>query len=49
MCIRSTTREDDFVYRHFFPLQSLIESDLPTRKDIESVFVAAGLQPQFIK
>jgi ubiquinone/menaquinone biosynthesis C-methylase UbiE len=42
VCIRNTTREDDFVYRHFFPLQPLIDSDLPTRKDIESVFVAAG-------
>jgi HAD superfamily hydrolase (TIGR01549 family) len=42
MCIRSTTQEDNFVYRHFFPLQPLIQSELPTRKDIESVFVAAG-------
>jgi ubiquinone/menaquinone biosynthesis C-methylase UbiE len=42
MCIRNTTQEDDFVYRHFFPLQSLIDSDVPTRKDIESVFVAVG-------
>jgi SAM-dependent methyltransferase len=42
VCVRNTTRENDFVYRDFFPLQALIESDLPTRKDMESVFVAAG-------
>jgi ubiquinone/menaquinone biosynthesis C-methylase UbiE len=41
-CIRNTTRDCDFVYRHFFPLQPLIESDLPTREDIDSVFAAAG-------
>lgn len=41
-CIRNTTRDCDFVYRHFFPLQPLIESDLPTREDIHSVFAAAG-------
>ena len=41
-CIRNTTRDCDFVYRHFFPLQKLIASDLPIREDIESVFAAAG-------
>lgn len=44
-CIRNTTRENDFVYRHFFPLQPLIDSDLPTRQGIESVFAAARLAP----
>jgi ubiquinone/menaquinone biosynthesis C-methylase UbiE len=42
MCIRNTTRENDFVYRHFFLLQPLIDSHLPRRKDIEALFVAAG-------
>jgi SAM-dependent methyltransferase len=41
-CIRNTTRDCDFVYRHFFPLDPLIESDLPSRHDIDSVFAAAG-------
>jgi SAM-dependent methyltransferase len=41
-CIRNTTRDCDFVYRHFFPLDPLIESDLPSRHDIASVFAAAG-------
>jgi ubiquinone/menaquinone biosynthesis C-methylase UbiE len=40
--IRNTTREDDFIYRHFFPLQPLIDSELPARRDIEAVFAAAG-------
>jgi len=42
MCVRNTTSDNDFVYRHFFPLQPLIDSDLPTREDVESVFVASG-------
>src|SRR5438132_552568 len=41
-CIRNTTRDCEFVYRHFFPLQPLIDSDLPAREDITCVFVAAG-------
>jgi len=41
-CLRNTTRDCDFVYRHFFPLQALIDSDLPTRDDIETVFAAGG-------
>src|ERR1700704_2462324 len=41
-CVRNTTRDCDFVYRHFFPLPSLIESDLPTREDINLVFATAG-------
>jgi ubiquinone/menaquinone biosynthesis C-methylase UbiE len=42
VCIRNTSREDDFVYPHFFPLQELIDSELPAREDIEAVFVNAG-------
>jgi len=41
-CVRNTTRDCDFAYRHFFPLEPLIQSDLPTREDISSVFAAAG-------
>ena len=41
-CIRNGTRESNFPHRHFFPLRALIESDLPSRRDIEAVFVAGG-------
>jgi hypothetical protein len=41
-CIRNGTRESDFPHRHFFPLRALIESDLPSRRDIESVFAVGG-------
>src|SRR5215469_7251685 len=42
-CIRNGTRESDFPHRHFFPaLRALIESDLPSRRDIEAVFAADG-------
>jgi ubiquinone/menaquinone biosynthesis C-methylase UbiE len=42
--IRNSTREGDFPSRHFFPaMQPLIESDLPTRSDVRSVFETAGL------
>jgi ubiquinone/menaquinone biosynthesis C-methylase UbiE len=42
-CIRNTTRENDFPHRHFFPaLRPLIESNLPTRADIRSIFAAGG-------
>ncbi len=41
-CIRNTTRDCDFAYRHFFRLEPLIESDLPGREDIVSVFAVAG-------
>jgi SAM-dependent methyltransferase len=45
VCIRNGTRETDFPHRHFFPaLQSLIDCELPTRRDIESVFEAAGFK-----
>jgi|SRR6516162_5944326 ubiquinone/menaquinone biosynthesis C-methylase UbiE len=42
MCIRNTTRDCDFPYRHFFLVQPLIDSDLPTREEIRSVFLAVG-------
>jgi ubiquinone/menaquinone biosynthesis C-methylase UbiE len=42
-CIRNTTRENDFPYRHFFPaLRPLIGSALPAREDIRSTFAAVG-------
>jgi hypothetical protein len=44
-CIRNGTRESDFPHRHFFPLRALIESDLPSRRDIKSVFAAVGFTP----
>jgi len=46
VCIRNSTREADFPQRHFFPaMQSLIESDLPARRDIQRTLAAAGLAP----
>ena len=46
VCIRNSTREADFPQRHFFPaMQSLIESDLPARRDIRRTLAAAGLKP----
>ena len=42
MAVRSGTRESDFPHRHFFPLRALIDSDLPSRRDIEAVFGASG-------
>jgi ubiquinone/menaquinone biosynthesis C-methylase UbiE len=45
-CIRNGTRESDFPHRHFFPaLRALIDSDLPSRRDVQSVLAAAGLRP----
>jgi len=45
-CIRNGTRESDFPHRHFFPaLLPLIESDLPSRRDIGSVFKMIGFTP----
>jgi SAM-dependent methyltransferase len=44
-CIRNGTRESDFPHRHFFPLRALIDSDLPSRRDIQAVFAASGLTP----
>jgi ubiquinone/menaquinone biosynthesis C-methylase UbiE len=41
VCIRNGTQESDFPHRHYFPgLSALIESDLPSRRDIETTFVA---------
>ena len=41
--IRNSTREADFACRHFFPaMQPLIESELPTRVDVRSIFEIAG-------
>jgi ubiquinone/menaquinone biosynthesis C-methylase UbiE len=41
--VRNSTREADFAYRRFFPpMQRLIESELPTRVDVGSVFEVAG-------
>lgn len=46
VCIRNGTRESDFPHRHFFPaLRTLIDSDLPSRRDIETVFEAGGFTP----
>ena len=46
VCIRNGIQETDFPHRHFFPgLQALIESELPARRKIESVFAAAGFTP----
>jgi ubiquinone/menaquinone biosynthesis C-methylase UbiE len=44
-CIRNGTRESDFPHRHFFPLRALIEFDLPSRRDIETVFAVSGFTP----
>lgn len=45
-CIRNGTRESDFPHKHFFPaLRTLIDSDLPSRRDIETVFAAGGFTP----
>jgi len=46
VCIRNGTRESDFPHRHFFPaLRALIDSDLPSRRDIRSVFAVGGFTP----
>jgi ubiquinone/menaquinone biosynthesis C-methylase UbiE len=44
-CIRNGTRESDFPHRHFFPLRALIDSDLPSRQDIDSVFALSSFAP----
>ena len=44
-CIRNGTRESESPHRHFFPLQALIDSDLPSRRDIEAVCAAIGFTP----
>lgn len=46
ICVRNGTQETDFPHRHFFPgLEPLIDTQLPSRQDIEPVFVAAGFAP----
>jgi ubiquinone/menaquinone biosynthesis C-methylase UbiE len=43
VCIRNTSQESDFPHRHFFPgLQALIDSELPSWRDIDSVFTVGG-------
>jgi ubiquinone/menaquinone biosynthesis C-methylase UbiE len=43
ICIRNTTQEVDFVYRHFFQtMRPLIDSELPGRQEIARLFVSAG-------
>jgi SAM-dependent methyltransferase len=43
VCIRNGTRESDFPHRHFFSaLRALIDSDLPSRREIEAVFAVGG-------
>jgi ubiquinone/menaquinone biosynthesis C-methylase UbiE len=44
-CIRNGTRESDFPHRHFFPLRALIDSALPSRRDIGSAFAVSGFTP----
>src|SRR5215471_20119493 len=43
--IRNGTRESDFPHRHFFPIRALIDSDLPSRRDVEAVFAVSGFTP----
>jgi ubiquinone/menaquinone biosynthesis C-methylase UbiE len=46
VCIRNGTHETDFPQRHFFPaLQALLDSEIPARREIESVFATAGFTP----
>jgi ubiquinone/menaquinone biosynthesis C-methylase UbiE len=46
VCIRNGVQEMDFPHRHFFPgLEALIDSQLPSRREIESVFTGAGFTP----
>jgi hypothetical protein len=44
-CVRNGTRESNFPHRHFFPLRALIDSDLPSRRDIQAVFAMNGFTP----
>jgi ubiquinone/menaquinone biosynthesis C-methylase UbiE len=46
VCIRNGVQETIFPHRLFFPgLQALIESQLPARRELESVFAAVGFTP----
>ena len=43
--VRNSTQETDFPHRHFFPtMKLLIESELPKRRDVRSVFESAGFK-----
>jgi SAM-dependent methyltransferase len=43
VCVRTATRENDVVIRHFFPgVRAMLDADLPSGEDISSNFVAAG-------
>ena len=42
LCIRNGARESDFPHRHFFVLQPLIDTELPSRADIAETFESAG-------
>jgi hypothetical protein len=43
VCVRNSTRESEFPHRHFFPaMERLIDSDLPSRLEIETAFTANG-------
>ena len=43
ICVRTATRENDVVIRHFFPaIHAMLDADLPSGEDISSNFVAAG-------
>jgi ubiquinone/menaquinone biosynthesis C-methylase UbiE len=46
VCIRNSTRETDFPQLHYFPgLDALIDAELPSRRDVDRVFVAANFSP----
>jgi ubiquinone/menaquinone biosynthesis C-methylase UbiE len=46
VCIRNAVQETDFPHRHFFSaLQTMIDRELPTRREIASVFATAGFTP----
>jgi ubiquinone/menaquinone biosynthesis C-methylase UbiE len=43
ICVRNSTREANFPHRYFFPaMRPLIETELPTRNQIEEVFRKTG-------
>jgi ubiquinone/menaquinone biosynthesis C-methylase UbiE len=46
VCIRNSTRETDFPQRRFFPtMQTLIDSNLPSRLEIETLFTTSDFAP----
>lgn len=42
ICIRNGTRESDIPHRQFFPLQPLIDTELPARAEITATFESLG-------